>query len=805
MADTLAEGDRGNSATLTKVDRLRELIGNKISLPQLVVVGDQSSGKSSVLEGITGFAFPRDAELCTRYATQITCRREDYESATVTIIPHEDADPDLATKLKSFSRVLPEAAQMNNKMLGDIFKDVNKELGIMPSPGLSPRRGASAKSSARNAFSEHLLKIEICSPQQEHFTVIDVPGIFRKETQGVTTEADINLVKNLVMRYMRDSRTIILAVVPANVDPATQEILKLAKQVDPGMKRTMGVLTKPDLAIEKTMQQIAIDHVTGKRSDLTLGYYIVKNRGSDQVDMTLQAGQDAETAFFAKKAWSAVRKVNRAGIKALKTQVRNLLTDLVKHEFRQLRVEVEGHLAELRDEELALGPHRSDRNAQRAYLGNICDQFQAITRDALSANYASHSKFFVQGHRRLITRIVELNEQFSAAIQNQGHTRAFSQDEDDTEPATEGSSQPNQAVAGTGQASHVSFWTPISPMKRSAPVDGKDGDQPVARSTKRAKRSSLGFNLDMPVAPVSELFPIVSEIMAQAEGPHGKALLKKFSCIEYLTDNGDNIMDYIKGVYTNSRGADLGTFNGSLLAAVFLEQTKNWESITEAYILLAECLVTLFIKQVILSVCSDKRVGEELYDNLLSDPLRRCFARAHAHAESLLDIERKNPSFTLNHYFNDNLSKTQGARLTAVIKRVAGVPNNISTSAFDEPPLYTLTRGQLENIAIQNNQSNSEHMQEYIHDLLKSYYKVSMKRFVDIMCLHVIHHDMLFSADGPLHIFTSKLIHALDDDQLDQFAGEDQIVKVKREKLVREIQSFRAALEVLQGTSRDWQ
>ncbi|KAL8308574.1 hypothetical protein RB593_006750 [Gaeumannomyces tritici] len=748
MTGTLAEGDRGNSATLTKIDRLRELIGNKISLPQLVVVGDQSSGKSSVLEGITGFAFPRDAELCTRYATQITCRREDYESVTITIIPREDADPDLANKLKSFSRSLPEAAQMDNTMLGNIFKDVNQELGIAPSSGPGLSNGAYAKSSPRNAFSEHLLKIEICGPQQEHFTVIDVPGIFRKETQGLTTEADIKLVQNLVMKYMRDSRTIILAVVPANVDPATQEILKLAKQVDPDMKRTMGVLTKPDLAIEKAVRQIAIDHVTGKRSDLTLGYYIVKNRSSDEIDMTLKAGQDAEIHFFAKKPWSALRKVDRAGIKALKTQVRNLLTDLVKHEFRQLRVEVEGHLTELRDEELALGPHRSDRNAQRAYLGNICDQFQVITRDALSANYASQSNFFFKEQHRLITRIVELNEQFSAAIQNKGHTRAFSQDEGDTEPAVQSSLQPNVG------------------------------------------------------SPVSKLFPVIRKIRTQRGDPHGDAQIKKLHDIQYPTDNSDDIMDYIKGVYTNSRGADLGTFNGSVLAAVFLDQTKNWDPITKAYVLIAESFVTFFIKEAILSICNDKRVGEELYDNLLRDQLCQCFARARAHAKSLLDIERKSPTFTLNHYFNDNLSKTQGARLTAIIKKAAS--RDYDVGLFDgKQPIYTLTEGQLETIAIQNNQSNSEHMQKYIHDVLKSYYKVSMKRFVDNICLHVIHHDMLFSPNGPLHIFTSKLIHTLDDDQLDQFAGEDHVVKVRREKLAREIASFRAALEVLQGSSRD--
>ncbi|CAJ2510958.1 Uu.00g065830.m01.CDS01 [Anthostomella pinea] len=71
MSTTAAEGQHGigNLAILTKVDKLRELIGTRVALPQLVVIGDQSSGKSSVLEGLTGFALPRNAELCTRYAT----------------------------------------------------------------------------------------------------------------------------------------------------------------------------------------------------------------------------------------------------------------------------------------------------------------------------------------------------------------------------------------------------------------------------------------------------------------------------------------------------------------------------------------------------------------------------------------------------------------------------------------------------------------------------------------------------------------------------------------------------------------
>lgn len=55
------------------------------------MVGDQSSGKSSLLESLTGIPFPRDVELCTRYATQITQRRDDVSRVEVSIIPGPNA------------------------------------------------------------------------------------------------------------------------------------------------------------------------------------------------------------------------------------------------------------------------------------------------------------------------------------------------------------------------------------------------------------------------------------------------------------------------------------------------------------------------------------------------------------------------------------------------------------------------------------------------------------------------------------------------------------------------------------------
>lgn len=91
---------------LDKIDKLFACgVGEYVDLPQLVVVGDQSSGKSSVLEGITKLPFPRDSGLCTRFATQITFRRAQGVSTSFSVIPRKDASQDHIDKLNEWKSV----------------------------------------------------------------------------------------------------------------------------------------------------------------------------------------------------------------------------------------------------------------------------------------------------------------------------------------------------------------------------------------------------------------------------------------------------------------------------------------------------------------------------------------------------------------------------------------------------------------------------------------------------------------------------------------------------------------------------
>lgn len=87
------------------------------------MVGDQSSGKSSLLESLSGIPFPKDQNLCTRYATQITSKRESEDGVQISITPGPHASDEHKDQLKGFHRHLSSGSEFR-KQFTDILNKV---------------------------------------------------------------------------------------------------------------------------------------------------------------------------------------------------------------------------------------------------------------------------------------------------------------------------------------------------------------------------------------------------------------------------------------------------------------------------------------------------------------------------------------------------------------------------------------------------------------------------------------------------------------------------------------------------------
>ncbi|OQE06918.1 hypothetical protein PENVUL_c016G00528 [Penicillium vulpinum] len=176
-----------------------------------------------------------------------------------------------------------------------------------------------------------VLQLEIRGPNESHLSVIDVPGIFKNTTFNRTTKHDITLVRNMVLRYMESQRSIMLAVVPANVDIATQEIIEMAREIDPEGERTLRILTKLDL-VDKGAEHKVIQLIHDGNANGQLGWILVRNLGQNQ----LQAGdadRDAEERIFYQNApWNSVPPENY-GMSALMGRLQELLTSNVRREL----------------------------------------------------------------------------------------------------------------------------------------------------------------------------------------------------------------------------------------------------------------------------------------------------------------------------------------------------------------------------------------------------------------------------------------------------------------------------------------
>ncbi|KAG7463693.1 hypothetical protein MATL_G00179320 [Megalops atlanticus] len=248
------------------IDSLRSLgVEKDLALPAIAVIGDQSSGKSSVLEALSGVALPRGSGIVTRCPLELKMKRAKEEDVWHGKISYQDKEEDIEDP-------------------ADVEKVIREAQDEMAGVGVG--------------ISDDLISLEISSPDVPDLTLIDLPGIARVAVKGQPENIG-DQIKRLIRKFITKQETINLVVVPCNVDIATTEALKMAQEVDPDGERTLGILTKPDL-VDKGTEETVVDIVHNEVIHLAKGYMIVKCRGQKEIinKVSLSEAIDKEKAFF---------------------------------------------------------------------------------------------------------------------------------------------------------------------------------------------------------------------------------------------------------------------------------------------------------------------------------------------------------------------------------------------------------------------------------------------------------------------------------------------------------------------------
>ncbi|KAM3418872.1 hypothetical protein BST61_g4835 [Cercospora zeina] len=351
------------------VNKLQDLVFNTIGndsldLPQIVVVGSQSSGKSSVLENIVGRDFlPRGSGIVTRrplilQLINLPSERSDQPDDHAVHVPHT---PESVAGQDEWG----EFNHMPGRKFYD-FQDIKREIEAETNRIAGSNKGINRQPINLKVYSPHVLSL----------TLVDLPGLTKVPIGDQPTDIE-KQTRTLISEYIAKPNSIILAVSPANVDLVNSESLKLARQVDPTGKRTIGILTKLDLMDHGTN---ALDILSGRVYPLKLGFIGVVNRSQQDIQgsKSMADALQAEREFF--RMHPAYRNIaSRCGTQYLAKTLNTTLMGHIRERLPDIKARLNTLMGQTQQE---LSSYGTDTFTGKEHRGSLI--LQLMTRFATS-------------------------------------------------------------------------------------------------------------------------------------------------------------------------------------------------------------------------------------------------------------------------------------------------------------------------------------------------------------------------------------------------------------------------------------
>jgi len=333
------------------VNKLQQVLSQAglpmVDLPQIAVVGSQSSGKSSVLENFVGKDFlPRGSGLVTRRPLVLQLNSMPEGSQEWGEFNHQPG-----VKYYNFNDI-------RNEINADTDRITGKNAGISNKP----------------------IFLTVFSPTVVNLTLIDLPGLTKVPVGDQPTDIEAQ-IRNMINSYITRPNCIILAVTAANTDIANSDALQLAKSADPEGARTIGVITKLDLMDKGTD---ARDVLMGKVIPLRRGFIGVINRSQQDINTnkTISAALDGERRFF---ETHPVYKdmMGSLGTPLLAKTLSKMLTEHIRLTMPEIKRKIDDMRIALENEMAQYGDYDGSASAQGAYILTALTAFADDFRDSI--------------------------------------------------------------------------------------------------------------------------------------------------------------------------------------------------------------------------------------------------------------------------------------------------------------------------------------------------------------------------------------------------------------------------------------
>uniref|UniRef100_A0A3Q7ERJ6 Uncharacterized protein n=1 Tax=Solanum lycopersicum TaxID=4081 RepID=A0A3Q7ERJ6_SOLLC len=366
-----------------------------IELPQVAVVGSQSSGKSSVLEALVGRDFlPRGSDICTRrpLVLQLLKHNSDEEYGEFLHLPEK--------RFYDF-----------NEIRWEIQAETEREAG------------------GNKGVSDKQIRLKIYSPNVLDITLVDLPGITKVPVGDQPSDIEAR-IRTMIMSYIKVPSCLILAVTPANSDLANSDALQIAGNADPDGYRTIGVITKVsvkghqfhpyvdniispncfEVVVFPLFSQLDImdrgtdarNFLLGKVIPLRLGYVGIVNRNQEDITMnrSIKDALVAEEKFFRNRpVYSDL--ADRCGVPQLAKKLNQILVQHIKKLLPGLKSRISAGLVSVAKEHASYGEITESKAGMGALLLNILSKYSEAFSSMIEGKNEEMSTSELSGGARI--------------------------------------------------------------------------------------------------------------------------------------------------------------------------------------------------------------------------------------------------------------------------------------------------------------------------------------------------------------------------------------------------------------------